>query len=455
MANLTFINHASYLIETEQSILLVDPWVEGDAFDNGWSLLDKSITNSKLLKFLAGTAKKIYIWYSHEHSDHFSVSFLKMLQKKIKTSKFIFQKTLDGRVAQFIRTLGFQVIESNDRREFIDSELSIVTFPYSGGDSYSLTMLRDISILNINDCVVNNKESINAVISNFKKFTNKIDILLTQFGYANWVGNIDEKHLRVSSAREKLNRILLQVQKFCPGAVIPFASFVYFSELENFHTNDSQNTPMDVFNLFQNHKISSKLIVLKPWDKLDLTKRLDQEHSKRECNIEHWTKLFKDIKPNEKIGNKISIDLIEVEYKAFRKKIFKHFLIGPNFLERIGFIKPITLYLKDLDLNFGLSYCHKIKIEAGDKSVCDISCSSATFRFILKNEYGLNTTLVNGKFERISEYGVELFSRYFSPQEYIKMGYGLKRPFLTIKIILGKILHRAKREKWVINPSTD
>ena len=33
MAKFTFINHASYVIETDQSVLLVDPWVEGYAFD--------------------------------------------------------------------------------------------------------------------------------------------------------------------------------------------------------------------------------------------------------------------------------------------------------------------------------------------------------------------------------------------------------------------------------------
>jgi len=121
-------------------LLIVDPWVEGDAFDNGWSLLDKSITNQMLVEYLANTEKAKFIWLSHEHSDHFSVPFLKTLKENKVEVTFLFQKTLDGRVAQFIKKMGFSIIASSDNLEVLDSELSIVTFPDFGGDSYSLTI---------------------------------------------------------------------------------------------------------------------------------------------------------------------------------------------------------------------------------------------------------------------------------------------------------------------------
>ena len=455
MTNFTFINHASYLIETENSLLIVDPWVEGGAFDNGWALLDKSITNSKLVEHLNGFQKKIFIWISHEHSDHFSVAFLKMLKKKNVTVKFIFQKTLDGRVSKFITKLGFQIIESNDTLEIIDTELSIITFPYAGGDSYSLTILKDFSILNINDCDVSDRKGANSVIFNLKKYTNKVDLLLTQFGYANWVGNVNDKYLREEFAQKKLSTISLQVKNFSPTAVIPFASFIYFSHNENFHTNDSQNTPRDVQRLFKKDKVLDKLIVLKPWDKLDLNQNLVQDQTVRTSNIKYWDNLFKKIKPNDLFESQFSIDEIEKEYKAFRKKIFKSFLFAPSLLEIMGFISPIKFYLKDQNLNLDLSYCSKIRIQKGNKSVCDMSLSSATLNFILQNEYGANTTHVNGKFERVSKHGVQIFLRFFSPQEYMKMGYGLNHPFTTISIVIGKLFHKMKSKNWDINPSNE
>ena len=82
MAKFTFINHASYMIETDQSILIVDPWVEGYAFDKGWSLLDTSTTDQDLVNYISAIKKEKFIWLSHEHSDHFSVPFLMKLKKQ-------------------------------------------------------------------------------------------------------------------------------------------------------------------------------------------------------------------------------------------------------------------------------------------------------------------------------------------------------------------------------------
>lgn len=108
-----------------------------------------------MVDFFCASSKKKYIWLSHEHSDHFSEPFLKILRQSGDSKViFIFQKTLDGRVAKFIRKIGFKVIESNDKLGSLDKDLSIVTFPFSGGDSYCLTLLKDFAILNINDCVI-------------------------------------------------------------------------------------------------------------------------------------------------------------------------------------------------------------------------------------------------------------------------------------------------------------
>ena len=455
MAKLIFINHASYVIETNESVLLVDPWVEGGAFDNGWSLLDKSITNKMLVEYLVQNKKSKFIWLSHEHSDHFSIPFLRALKETKVEVEFLFQKTLDGRVAQFIRKMGFNITESNDKLEVLDAELSIATFPYAGGDSYSLTMLNEFSILNINDCVVDDKSDAERVLRNCNRYTNNIDLLLTQFGYANWVGNKDEVELRKVSAQEKLDRISLQVNKFDPKAVIPFASFVYFCHPENFHTNDSQNTPRDVASLFEKERILSKLIVLKPWDTLDISKPLEQGIADRNNSIQHWVNLHHQCKPLSFDEKEVSIDKIKVSYELFRRKIFKHFLLAPSLLEKFKFLAPIKLYLYDLDLNVSLSYHGGLKVEDGCKMECDIALSASTLDFILVNEYGANTTHVNGKFERISDRGVAIFSRHFLPQEAMKMGYGLKYPITTLRIVVGKMMHKLRNKSWDVNPTAD
>lgn len=455
MAKLTFINHASYVIETDETLLIVDPWVEGGAFDNGWSLLDKSINNKMMVEYINKTSKIKFIWLSHEHSDHFSVPFLKALKETKTEVKFLFQKTLDRRVAKFIKKMGFSVTESNDKLEVLDTELSIATFPYRGGDSYCLTMVNEFSILNINDCVLNDEKGVERVIRSYNKYTNNIDLLLTQFGYANWVGNQNDVNMRKEQAQEKLKRISLQVKRFQPRAVIPFASFVYFCDPENFHTNDSQNTPKDVAILFDNRKVLSNLIVLKPWDSLDLIKPLEQDLVERDKNVMHWEKLYNECRPQSAIEKKVSIEEIQESYSIFKRKIFDHFLIAPSLLERFNFLHPIKFFLHDLNVNVFLSYREGLKIESGCKEECDIALLASTLQFILINEYGANTTKVNGKFESISDRGVAIFDRHFSPQEYMKMGYGLKHPFTTLRIVVGKLFHKLRNKAWDLNPTTD
>ena len=75
-----FINHASILISNSNKSVLTDPWYSGSVFDDGWNLLYENLPNEieKLLE------KVNFIWFSHEHPDHFSIKFLNDFEKIIK-----------------------------------------------------------------------------------------------------------------------------------------------------------------------------------------------------------------------------------------------------------------------------------------------------------------------------------------------------------------------------------
>ena len=51
--------------------ILTDPWYNGNAFDNGWSLLYEN-KHKFIIKVLNKTN---YIYITHEHPDHFSIKF--------------------------------------------------------------------------------------------------------------------------------------------------------------------------------------------------------------------------------------------------------------------------------------------------------------------------------------------------------------------------------------------
>ena len=112
MSKIEFINHASVLISHKDISILTDPWYEGDVFNKGWNLLVSQ--NAKQTEDLLNRAD--YIWVSHEHPDHFAVSFFLDNKDQIKKNniKIIFQKTLDSRVIKFLRSKSFDVIELDD-----------------------------------------------------------------------------------------------------------------------------------------------------------------------------------------------------------------------------------------------------------------------------------------------------------------------------------------------------
>jgi UDP-MurNAc hydroxylase len=257
--SIEFVNHASVLIKGDGISILSDPWFEGDAFHKGWDLLHKTndIEGEKILD------KTTHIWLSHEHPDHFSVLFFKKFKTKIieRSIKILFQETKDKRVLNFLKSQSLECQELRFNQQIYLSKLFSVTCIKDGFyDSGILIKNNDEKILNLNDCEINTPLRIEEV----KAITGEVDVLLTQFSFAAWKGGKKNKKWRLKAAEEKLNTMKLQIEHFKPNFVIPFASFIYFSNFENSYLNDAANKPDRVFNELKN--TSSEIIIMKPND---------------------------------------------------------------------------------------------------------------------------------------------------------------------------------------------
>jgi UDP-MurNAc hydroxylase len=441
-SKLYFINHASFAIERDSEILLIDPWYEGTAFNNGWALLDQSTSNELVVGWLRKTNKKIYIWYSHEHSDHLSMSFLKLIKKENFDLKIIFQKTIDRRVFSFLNNQQFNVLEAEEGRSIeIGKNFSITTWPYWGGDSYCLITIDGKSLLNINDCVISNKNEAAYVKKKIGKISVNIEILLTQFGYANWSGNEDDIEQRVKLANHKFDRIFIQNSVLTPSVIIPFASFVFFCHPENFYLNDAQNSPENVKAAKQLESIQEKIFFMKPWDfiTLDDTKKIKHQLSQLTgMAVKHWVKLKNTIHPISHKINQIETHQLENVFLTYRKHVSLNFIFFPQFLEIVNFIKPIKIFITDTNRVVSLSYLTGFSFQENSKE-WHISISSEVFNFIFKNDYGFNTTIVNGRFRLERSGSIIDVSRFFSPQEYTKNGFGIKHPFISGIHLINKI----------------
>lgn len=444
---LTFINHACFTVQNESALLLVDPWLEGPAFNNGWSLLDQSTSNTGMVDQLEQSRLPVYIWYSHEHPDHFSVSFVKKL-KEIFQGKvtFLFRHTLDKRLHGFLRRNEFDVIEcAAGVPVALGHDMRISVFPHSDGDSWCLINCGGRTILNLNDCVLASAEDCKAVRRRAERIAPRIDYLFTQFGYANWVGNPDEKALRTSAAHEKISRIALQIAHLEPQVVVPFASFVYFSHPENAYHNAEQNTPQAIVTAPQLASAAHMIRFMQPGGIIDLDGDSAASLAPASARaVAHWMTLEGRCALLPAQGP-LPFDDIKAAFEKYRESVSAGLLGLPRLLELTGRIRPLAIHLMDLQQTVQVSYRHGLKVLEGNAPV-HISMASSSVLFLFKNEYGCNTTQVNGRFRSTNPAALLLFTQFFLPQRMVKNGYDKGRPLMTVAYLARNVRARVARQ---------
>ena len=412
--SLQLINHASVLIKNGKTSLLSDPWYQGDAFHKGWNLIHE-LTDDEIINLLDQVT---HIWISHEHPDHFSILFFKKFGNKIKDRniKIIFQKTNDKRVETFLSKSGYDlvIIEFNSWIK-LDEDFEILCFKDGFYDSGLAIKTNDKTIINLNDCEVKDPDRCNEVL----KITGECDILVSQFSYAAWKGGKENLAWRQLAAKEKINTLKLQTSFFKPKVLVPFASYVYFSNDLNFYMNDAANKPEDVIKAFEGNDV--KVAVLSPFQELSsLKSEIDNSDS-----ISFWNKAY--TKVNSKTLQKydsIDLDNLNEFFENYKFRIFKNnskwFVLLARYLSPIAAFKPVIINISDLDINI------KLDLFANSLQQCDVaadlSMHSESLGFLLKNTFGFDTLTVNGCFEEASDSGFSRVTRTLAIENLNNMG---------------------------------
>src|SRR3546814_316006 len=154
---ITFINHACFIVESGGVKLLCDPWIAGSAFHDGWNLITEEEH--------PGIHDVDYIWYSHEHPDHFSIPFLKSVpQEKRGNITVLYQRTNDHRVLDFCRKQGFKTMELEQaERVSLGGGMHVTCGMVPFYDSWMLIETQDLTILNVNDCILETPERLQTI----------------------------------------------------------------------------------------------------------------------------------------------------------------------------------------------------------------------------------------------------------------------------------------------------
>lgn len=388
---ITFLNHASFVIEEENFKLCCDPYLFGSAFNNGWNLL-KEENHEKQLKNLT------HIFYSHEHPDHFAVPFLKSINESERSKiTIIYQETLDKRVKKFCEGIGYNFLELKNKLKInLSKDISVICGKVPFYDSWINFNIKDKNILNVNDCVLENSSLISEINQTLK---NKIDILFTQFSYASYAPT---KESRLKTAENQFLALKKQDELIKPKFIVPFASFIYYSNVENKYMNDSINSVMSAHE-FMNKNCKSKAIILRPNQEWDGTNELDNNMS-----LKYWKNIYENMDNLNYNKDTSSVDDLELISKSkkyiIRLKEKNNFLIV-KFLKIIGLFKDIEIFVEDKKkyYNFNIfSGLQEINFVKNKNNL--ISLHSNSLAFLFDYNFGFDTLIVNARFTSNSSY---------------------------------------------------
>src|SRR5215831_17812074 len=82
--DINYLGHAGFLVEAEQFLLVMDPWLSPEgAFDSAWFQFPcNHHLAPRVSEVLRQTKKERFVYVSHEHRDHFDPNFLARLPVK-------------------------------------------------------------------------------------------------------------------------------------------------------------------------------------------------------------------------------------------------------------------------------------------------------------------------------------------------------------------------------------
>jgi UDP-MurNAc hydroxylase len=433
-----FLNHASVKIATDTVSIVSDPWLWGSIFNNGWEL----ISASEELFPVAADAD--FIWISHEHPDHFSPAFLKRLHDR--KPRVLFQATRDRRVARYLAEQGFEVREIRDLQRVDVSPAERFMVGRNGlYDSWSLFESGDKKILNINDCIIKSPSVLRAI----KKRIGHVDVLLTQFSYAGWVGDRRNKSLHEQAARRRLGVVRTQIECLEPDYVIPFASFSWYCHEENAYLNASVNRIPDFLAVCA--QTNSVPIVMKPLDSW----RVGEPHDNRPA-VEFWERAYDRLRslPLRKTPAGADLTALRSECAAYRQRVlaknsktWMKLLAAVPFL---GFFKPVDIRLVDIDKTVRFSFFDELREVEGAQSA-DIEMSCDSLSFIFAHEFGFDTLMVNARCNA-SRKGLDLVMKNFAVGNVNAMGWSIGWGMFALLVREFRLVSLVVRELKNVNP---
>jgi UDP-MurNAc hydroxylase len=410
-----WVNHASFILESGNIRLLCDPWLEGTIFDNAWRLL--SPTRMSYDEFSTIT----HIWFSHEHPDHFNPPNLKKIPEEHRRRiTVLFHETRDKRVVKLCQSLGFKIQELPHLQKVEIAEgVTMLSGMQDLIDSWMSIQAEGKTLLNMNDCVFDRSSDMETI----RKANGPVDLLLSQFSFANWIGNPDDLESHKKHVQRKRAEMARQIRLFTPAQFIPFASFVYFCHAENFYMNSSMHRIGDACE-YTETELQIPTIVLYPKDRWQVGTAHDSSDAIRSYDLDYERILA---------APPVTTDPVDItRLRAAATAMFTKCAANNN-RAILNTFTPAVVRLSDLGFDVELSFRHGWSQVSGKQP--DIIASSGSLLNCMITDWGGETLTVNGRFQAPTDGKPDRFFRIFKVLRHNSIGNPVNFRFLGNKII--------------------
>jgi glyoxylase-like metal-dependent hydrolase (beta-lactamase superfamily II) len=230
MMRVTYLAHASLLVEAGGARLVTDPWLDGPTYLNAWWHFPAPVLSGAELR-------ADYIYITHEHLDHFHV---RTLQKLPRSTPILVGKFPRPRFRDKLRALGFtDVRELPHGRPVALGGLTVTSYQYRADDTALVIDDGETKLFDLNDCLLR-ASSLEQVMNSH----GEPDLLAMSFANAEAYPIVYEQEEPADwSTQSCFDTFLEKVRKLRPRAFVPFASMFCFLSEDLFAINERIASP--------------------------------------------------------------------------------------------------------------------------------------------------------------------------------------------------------------------
>lgn len=411
---ITYLTHASLLIEVNNLKIITDPWLIGPSW--GGSLWHFPVHKYKPNNL----PKPDIIYFSHGHDDHFHEETINNFPKNWFDAQILIpdfnKKWWNNAVQKFFKKKNIICLKHNEIKTI--KNLNLQMFLNDKGDfdsSLKISNNKNVIFLQT-DNLMSIKEA--KRISKIDKidFAFMMPYLTGVFpGFYKWSSD-DLIYLSKNKNRNSLEYCTKLISALQPKYTIPYACDIGYLgnqfHINLIHTHDKEQ----LSNFVKSKKIKTKVIVLESGDKIKNYKKIKiEKNNNKESNINELIKFSNENEEayNDYINRERSLDKPKIEdlFLYFKKNLSDNLkkVSKFNFKTKINIHE--NLKIKSLIVNFKKNKIEKT-LSKKTKSNLIINIEASKLRNLFLKKYPINfATLHNGG------YKCERYSFEFSKNE--------------------------------------